>query len=359
MGRLTLKNVCEKPRKRKNRLYFRRKVAGKDIYVPLPDFDDPKFAEEYEKLSAPEKTRQKPKSGTFAALVIEYRSASEFKTIRSDKTRRNTIYYLSLIEEDHGHRSVHACMRADVKKMRDIFADKPGKANNWLAVFKKILAFAMDIGWRHDNPAAGISLLPTGEHEPWPTNVLNAALEKASLMMKLAIVTGLCSGARVGDVIRMAHRWHDGHIMQFTTSKAVGRRKKGVDVAIPMHPIWLAAIALVPREAPTLLYDRNGKPFSSEKAIQERMRALMRSIGSPTYISNGKPRLYSFHGLRKNAACYLAELGLNDTQIGAICAMTPETVRHYSKRKSALKIAQDVAEKITRGDVLPSERGRN
>ena len=85
----------------------------------------------------------------------------------------------------------------------------------------------------------------------------------------------------------------------------------------------------------------------------------MESIGSPTYLSNGNSRLYSFHGLRKNAACYLAELGLNDSEIGAICGMTPDTVRHYTKRAKSLTIARTVADKITRGDVLPSSGGRN
>jgi integrase len=359
MGRLALKNVCEKRNNDKVRLYYRRKVAGKDEYIRLPDFDDPRFAEEYQRLSSPERVRQRPKLGTIAALVAEYRVAIEFQTIKSEKTRRNTIYYLSLIENDHGHRSVSGCKRSDVKKMRDQFADRPGTANNWLAVFKKLMAYAMENDWREDNPAAGLSLLDTGEHEPWPATILAQALEAADETMRLAIVSGLCSGARVSDVIIMSHDWHDGKIMQFVTSKAVGKKGKGVHVAIPMHPFWLEEIDRVPRIGQTLIYDRTGKPFSSPKAIQERMRRLMHSIGSPTYVSNGKSRLYSFHGLRKNAACYLAELGLNDSEIGAICGMTPETVRHYTKRARSLMIARNVAEKITRGDVLPSEGGRN
>jgi integrase len=263
-----------------------------------------------------------------------------------------------LIREEHGHRSVAGCQRADVKKMRDQFAEMPGKANNWLAVFKKLMVYAIENKWRKDNPAAGVSLLDTGEHEPWPAPVLAQALNAADATMRLAIVCGLCSGARVSDVIIMEHDWHDGKIMQFVTSKAVGKKGKGVHVAIPMHPFWLGEIARVPRIGHTLIYDRRGKPFSSPKAIQERMRRLMRSIGSPKYDSNGKSRLYSFHGLRKNAACYLAELGLNDSEIGAVCGMTPETVRHYTKRARSFMIALGVSEKITRGDVLPSEGGR-
>jgi hypothetical protein len=58
------------------------------------------------------------------------------------------------------------------------------------------------------------------------------------------------------------------------------------------------------------------------------MRRLIDSIRSPAYYSKGKSRLYSFHGVRKNAACYLAELGLNDSEIRAVFGITHETVRH-------------------------------
>lgn len=353
MGRLALRNVCEK----QGRLYFRRKVDGKDFYHRLPAFDDPEFSERYRELSAPERQRQMARPGSIGALVRDYRKASEFTAIASNKTRRNTLYYLELIDKDHGHRSVSGCKRADVKKMRDQFAATPGKANNWLAIFKKLMSYAADNGWRDDNPASGISLLRTGEHEPWPSEVIEAAIAHASPMMRLAIITGLCSGARVSDVIRMQHDWHDGKIMQFRTVKAVGKKGRGVNVAVPMHPLWLDEIRTVPVQGPTVLYDRSGKPFSEPKAIQERMRRLMAAIGSPTYSSNGKNRLYSFHGLRKNAACYLAELGLNDSEIGSICGMTPDTVRHYTKRARSLMVAQKVAAKIARGDVLPSKGG--
>jgi integrase len=142
----------------------------------------------------------------------------------------------------------------------------------------------------------------------------------------------------------MQHNWHDGQIMEFTASK------NNADVAVPMHPLWLAEIAKVPRTAVTILYDRQGKPFKSPRAIEERIRDLLERIG--------EARQFVFHGLRKNAACYLAELGLNDSEIGAIVGMTPQTVRHYTKRKRAYMIAQSVASRVTRGDVLPLKAGR-
>jgi len=106
-----------------------------------------------------------------------------------------------------------------------------------------------------------------------------------------------------------------------------------------------------PWAAVTIIYGHAGKPFSSEKILQERVRRLMEEIGSPTYVTDGRTRGFSFHGLLKNAACYLAELGLSDTEIGSICGMN--TVRHYTKRARALMVAHGASNRFTRGDVLP------
>ena len=288
-------------------------------------------------------------AGTLGALVSACRASSDYRNIPAKSTRVNRDRYLKMIEVDHGHRSVAGCRRSDIRRMRDTYAETPGKANNWLVTFKVLMAFAALNDWRKDNPSTDVRMLPIGEHEPWPADVLARALATASPMMRLAIVTGLCSGARIGDVICMQHGWHDGRIMELRAEK------NKADVAIPMHPLWLAEIGKVPRTAVTLLYDRSGKPFSDAKIVQERLRRLMADIGSPTYVSNGQPRLYSFHGLRKNAACYLAKLRLNDTVIGSICGMTADTVQHYTKPASALMVARGAADRVTRGTCCPSK----
>lgn len=343
-----MKGVCQKG----GRIYFRRKIAGEDVYTRLPALDDPLFAEAYRRAAADAPARTGPGAGTIAALVADYRASSDYRSIPSPTTRANYARYLDMLAIEDGHRTVAGIRPAYVKKMRDRYQETPGKANNWLNVFKTLMAYASVNDWRADNPASDVRALPIGEHEPWPADVLERALAAATPMMRLLIVTGMCSGARIGDAIRMQHGWHDGAIMEFVTSK------NRADVAVPMHPLWLAELATVPRRAVTILYDRTGKPFRSTKMLQERVRDLMAKIGSPTYVTNGRERGYSFHGLRKNAACYLKELGLNDAEIGSILGMTPETVRHYTKRASALMIARGAAARIARGDVIALKGGR-
>lgn len=339
MGQLQMKNVQQKG----GRLYYRRKSNGEDSYTRLPSFDHPDFARAYA-AAAHTATRAGPIRGSFAALVAAYRASPEFRSIPSPRTRANYSRYLDQIAADIGHRSVSGLRASHVRTMRDAMQDKPGKANNWLNVLKTLLNYAAVNDWRPDNPAAPVKTLRIGQWEPWPGDVIERALAAASPTTRLAVITGLCSGARIGDAIRMQHNWHDGRIMEFTASK------NKADVAVPMHPLWLAEIAKVEKRSTTILYDRMGRPFKNAKAIEERMRDLMATIG--------ETRQFVFHGLRKNAACYLAEMGLNDSEIGAIVGMTPATVRHYTKRSRAYMVACGVAERVTRGDVLPIKGGR-
>lgn len=338
MGRCELKNVQHKD----GRYYYRRKTSGKDQYIRLPSPEDPDFARRYADASRGA-SREAPLRGSLAALVAAYRASPEFRQIPSAVTRANDSRYLDMIATDHGHRLVAQVRPVHVKRLRDAMQETPGKANNWLRVFRTIMRYAAENDWRADNPAAGIKALKIGEHEPWPAEVLERALDAATPMTRLAIVLGLCTGARIGDAIKLQHGWHDGNLLQFTATK------NKADVAVPMHPLLLAEIGKHPRRAVTILYDRHGRPFQSTGTLQSRLRDLMASIGEEGF---------SFHGLRKNACCYLAELGLSDMEIGAIVGMTAGTVRHYTKRKRAFMIARGVADRVTRGDVLPISGGR-
>jgi integrase len=331
--------------KRDGRAYFRRKVKGRDYYIRLEHGPDhPLFSVELERIrSGFSGTRPKAAEGTLAALVADFKASSSFTALPSSVTRANYQRYLDIIARDDGYRTVKGLKPSYVAKLRDRYKDTPGKANNWLSIFKTLMDYAAFNDWRDDNPAARLRPLPIGEHEPWPATVLERALSAASPMTRLAIVLGVTTGCRIGDAVRIQHRWLEGGVLEYTASK------NKTDVAIPIHPLLTAEIAKLERKAVTVLYDRSGKPFSSRKTLSERIRDLMATIGEADY---------SFHGLRKNAACYLAEMGMSDTDIGSMLAMTSETVRHYTKRKRAYMVARRTADAVRRGDVLQLKGGR-
>lgn len=136
------------------------------------------------------------------------------------KTRMDQGRYLDLISTDHGHRKVAQIRPTHVFVMRDKFADTPGKANNWLSVFKSLMKLATRMAMRADNRASDVAILKIGEHEPGPADLLDACLAEATPMTRMAIATGLCSRQRIGDCIRMQYGWITSSIMEFTRQKS-------------------------------------------------------------------------------------------------------------------------------------------
>lgn len=353
MGRLSMKNVTEKA----GLLYFRRKVAGKDTYHRLPAITDPDFQREYERLSTTTAPKDAHRYGTLGALVVAYRGSDAWKE-KDISTRTNQGRMLDKIEADNGHRAVRGVRPVHILRMLEDFEGRPGNATIFLSVFKTLMKFSIMLGWRDDNPADNIASPKIGEHEPWPVDLLQVCLDECTPMTRLAIITGLCSGQRIGDCARMQYGWINDGIMEFTQQK---RRKGGVRkfVAFPMHPLWLSELAKVPRRAVTLLYDRTGKPFKDGGALRDRMQDLMAKEPVKSVLADLVARevvregqFFSFHGLRKNACCYLLETGLNDSQVGSLLGMSAEMVRHYGKRARALMIAREATEKATGGKIL-------
>lgn len=331
--------VCQKGGSTYRRFRVKKDGRWTDHYVKLPDPDDPRFAAELKRINAKGPTRQKAGQGTVAALVAAFRPILAKRGMAAN-TRDAWTYYLGLIEAQHGKRMVAELERSHCYKIRNGMVDKPGKANNYMAKLKGLLEFGAEEGWIKDNPASGISLLETGEHDPWPPHVLADALAAADPMLRLAIISGLCSGQRISDVIRMQHNWHDRRLMRLRS------KKTDTGANVPMHPLWLAEIGKVERKAVTILYDRSGKPFSGPDRIQERIRRLMHNLGHVDAAGN---LLYTFHGLSKNAICYLTELGLDEGTIEAIVGKTPETIRHYAKEARRWMLADRAADQVIAG----------
>jgi len=360
MGRFVIPNVEEID----GRLYYRRRWRGRDgkritQRIRLPAFDDPSFAAALANAKAGDdvQVRRDIIPNSLAALCHMFRAGLAARRTKrgplSSRTIDNYRKYADRIERDHGHRLVRQIKPMHVYKIQAMMADRPGVANNYLAILRLMLVQAMKIGWVDSNAAAGVPALAIGEHEPWPARVIEAAINVALPMTRLAIVTYLCSGQRGGDVIKMQHGWHDGRIMQLRQGKT------GKFAAVPMHPRWVAEIEAMPRRAITILYDRFGQPFAEVEKIRDRIN---HTLARPAVVAahaeavalgeiDEEVSLHP-HGLRKNAACHLVELGLSREEAGSICGMTPEMVDHYTKRKQVYLIAQRLAERVTGATVI-------
>jgi integrase len=305
--------------------------------IALGRADAPDFAERLAAAQRPAEGRKAHAPGSIAALITLFRPVLVKRQL-ADSTRQNYGIYLDRIAADHGHRSVKGMRPVHLYTIRDNLADTPGVARNYLSVFRLLMAFACERDWRPNNPVAGIPALPIGEHEPWPAELLQRAIDTARPRLRLAIITALTTGQRIGDCIRLQHAWIKGGICELQ------QEKTAVAAAFPVHPLLTAEIEAQPRRALTILYDRTGQPYATEEPLQSQLRRLMSDLGETGY---------SFHGLRKNACCYLLELGLSDATVGSLLGMSAATVRHYGKRTRALMLARKAAETVTSAQVLP------
>ncbi len=320
MVRVKLKYVQRITARGRIYYYFRRHGRR----VRLPDIEDPGFLAAYHRLLH-EETRPLPAAGTMAALVLSYRQSPEYRALKPS-SRRTLDYYLDLIVEEHGHKLAARLTRGKVVELRDRLADTPGKANRYVSALSVLMRRAIDLDWRSDNPCTGVAPLQLGEYQPWPPHVWRAALERASPMLRLALVTLYYSGQRVSDAVRILRRDVECGRVELM------QKKTGKRVSIPVHTAWREEICRVPPSSTglTLLYNRYGRPLT-EDALQERWRRLRTGIRADGY---------HLHGLRKNACCSLAEAGCTAPEIASITGQSLQMVEYYIRQADSTRLAQ-------------------
>lgn len=264
----------------------------------------PEFALEYAALLngarvAPEPTRQ-----TFDGLVKDYLRSARYRKL-APRTARDYEKVLAWVTDKLGQMPVAGIQRKDIIRARDANAETVRFANYIVQVLRILLEHSIDLGWRTDNPARGISLLKSDgpTRQPWPTDMIAAYRAAATGRALLIFEMCLGTGQRIGDVLKM--RWSDidGDGIR------VRQGKTGSDLWIPFTPRLRSILSETPRTGLTIIaHGPAGKAltyFPAAKAV----RSVREQIGAEEY---------DIHGLRYAAAADLAAAGCSDEQIAAI-----------------------------------------
>lgn len=244
-----------------------------------------------------------PKPRTVGALIAEYRASPDF----AQKAANTKQVYLRALDYIGKFENVRV---ADVKRRtilghRDAFADKVGLANQILATWSLLMAFAVDREYIEHSPALRIRHLAGGTYRRWPQAALDAALAQLHEPLRRAVILGLYTGQRAGDCVAMLWSDFDG------ASIHVVQQKTGARLWIPCHETLLAEMASWKTDATTLtiLANSEGRPWKS-RTFATMISAGLRRIP--------EARGLVFHGLRKSAAAALAEAGCSVHEIAAI-----------------------------------------
>jgi integrase len=319
------------------RHYFRR--AG-GTRIPLPGLPGSKeFMASYKTALAGEdapatepKTRGEP--GTFSRLATQYFASPEFLRLRI----RTQYVYRLVIERflaEHGHRLVAEMRRDDVKKIMALKAATPGSANDLLKKIRTLIKFAIDTGWRTDDPTLRIKTFPEHEFHTWTEDEIAQYEERWPIgtRERTAFALHLYTGQRRSDVAHMA--WTDvaGNAIN------VVQAKTGARLTIPLHANLSAALRAWPRKHVVMLTTAFKKPFSD---------AGYGNMMADAIAAAGLPDRCVLHGLRKAAARRLAEAGCTEKEIAAVTGHTTlKEVARYTRAADQRRLAAGAVAKLT------------
>jgi integrase len=319
----------------KARYYFRRPGFAR---APLPGLPgSAEFMGAYQAALASQLPRpigaNRIMAGSIGALVVSYFCSPRFLAL-APGTQHTYRLIIEKFRSEHGDKPVALLSRQHINAMLAQKITTPAAANHWLRLVKAMIAFAVEEGWRKDNPTVGIKPVTnrTDGFHCWTEDEI-AQFENCHPVgsrARLALALLLYTAQRRSDVIRMGRQ----HIRDGVVH--VRQQKTGAMLAIPLHPALAAIIAATPSEHLTFLINRFAEPFTAAgfgNWFRDQCNAA------------GLPKRCAAHGLRKAACRRLAEAGCSANVIASISGHTTlsEVARYTKAAEQELMARQGIA----------------
>src|SRR5262249_27740757 len=194
--------------------------------IPLgSDASDPEFWKRY-KQARGDGADAGVKSGTFSALIQEYKNSGYWQRL-SHNSRNDYSIYLKRIEQHWGNLLVSGLTAVGVYKLRDKYAGTPVAANHLVKVLRTLLIYGIERGYSTVNPAASVRPIKITDEEnatPWTESAYNLFLQIAPEHLRRAVILGRATGQRSSDLVRMtkSQRRDDG--LEITIQKLRHKR---------------------------------------------------------------------------------------------------------------------------------------
>lgn len=293
-----------------------QKRDGKPIYVRMPDYSSDGFWPSYGALKAG-RTKRAASSYTVASLAAAYSASSEYAD-KAENTRKLYRVQIDRIVETWGKFPVNHLEPHHVRAVLEAEDWGAGTRNMVLAVLAVLYRWGRRNNRASADPTKDIKRYKVGEHDPWPEDILEAALASDDDTIRLATHLLYFTGQRIGDV--MAMRWGDirgGHIF-------VKQTKTGKQVEPPLIAELQAELDKLERDFGPIIKGIN------EGQVRRKLQAFTRKLGVETVP----------HGLRKNAVNALLEAGCTIAEVSAITGQTHQVVEHYAAKVNRRKLGK-------------------
>jgi len=320
------------------RYYFRR-GRGKRIALPgRPGGDE--FMRAYQAAlegdELPTALKMRGALGTFDRLVQDYYGSPGYLRMATSTRRSYQLVIDRLLRDEKiGHRLVAQMTRQHIQQIVGRRAATPGAAHDLLKKIKILMHFAIDNGWRKDDPSVRLKNFALGEFHTWTDEEIERFEQRwpVGTRERTAFALLLFTGQRASDVKEMG--WRD----VVENSIHVVQGKTGEKLWIPMHPELQQALKAWGRRDSLMLVTVFGEPFS-DKGFSNFMAERIGHAGLPERCVT--------HGLRKAAARRLAEAGCSSKEIAAITGHTTlKEIERYTRAAEQRKLAVAAMARLT------------
>ena len=275
---------------------------------------------------------------SLGALWTDFCRSPQYTNLaKSSKTTYRRV--IGPVLSAHGHRPVSGMKREHARKIiEDIGKAAPAQANLTMKVLHRLIEFAVENGWRPDNPFHKLTKYKLGKHYSWNNDDL-AAFEKrwpVGSRERLTYDLLLYTAQRGSDVVGLRHS--DALSGKFSFIQ----QKTGTSLIIPVHPNLQRSINAIPKKGIFLLGDAWGRPIQRQ-SLTRIIRLAAKEAGLPAKCVA--------HGLRKASLRRLAENGASDKEIAAISGhRSMGEVQRYTEAADQTGLAQRAMKR------LPTER---
>lgn len=313
--------------------------AGK----PIPLGKDAKDPEFWRILKLAQGDDGTLKSGTFNALIAEYKASSKWRKLR-EKTRVTYTHQLGRIALAWGDMAVEGLTVKGIFAIRAKYEATPVAANHLVSVLRTILGWGLEHGYGERNPANDVKAIEIEDEEnakPWPEWAFNLVLETAPERLYRAVYLGRACGQRRSDLGRYGkrHRKEDGIAVK------IGKLRDKHHI-IPLSRAQLQELdSWSCSDTGPWVVGVGGGRMSGDN-----MQSTLNRLIAKT------PRLQGLelkmHGLRAMAAIDRKLAGAENRAIGASLCMSTTTVERYIRHIDQLELARGVRDKLEAKTIL-------
>lgn len=275
----------------------------------------------------------KPGHGSLNWLVEKYYAAPEFTELKPT-TQKSYKRYIEELRAKYGNRPIATMERGFVMDLRDAWAHSPRRANYYIQMLSILCEQAINRNLRTDNPAKGVKKLKDkGGWRAWePEELLWFEGTATNPAVRVAYFLALYTGQRKSDVLGMT--WRD---IQDGVIKVV-QEKTGEAVWIPIHPTLQDFLDNEKKRGIYLVANRKGDRYTVD-GFDSIWDGELRETG----VTGG----CTFHGMRKNATCALAEAGCTNEEIKSVTGhKTDAMVALYTRDARQKLLAQNAMRKL-------------